>query len=108
MRSPCKRKSGSACRHSDWPRSRYDTATLALRLSSPSIHHSNPRLISVGGSTTSSPASTAFVWPCAAPPPAHRARSRVSASAQRLEDIGDYPSVGARWSLGIGRLGLAL
>ena len=38
---------------------RYDTSTAALRLSSPSMNHSKPRLISVGGSTTNSPAVTA-------------------------------------------------
>ena len=59
MRSPCSRSSGSACFHSVVPCLRYDTSTDALRLSSPSMNHSKPRLISVGGSTMNSPAVTA-------------------------------------------------
>jgi hypothetical protein len=62
-RSPCSRSSGMPIFHAVSPTFRYDTATCALRLVSPSIGHSNPRLISVGGSTTSSPAVTELVAP---------------------------------------------
>src|ERR1700677_1025256 len=47
-----------ALRHSVVPFFRKDTSTLALRLSSPVIGHSNPRLMSVGGSITISPGVT--------------------------------------------------
>src|ERR1700688_1686744 len=50
---------GMALRHSSMPFLRKETSTLALRLSSPVIGHSNPRLISVGGSITISPGVTA-------------------------------------------------
>ena len=52
IRSWPMRRSGSPCLHSASPFLRYDTATLALRLSSPSMRHSNPSDTSVGGSTT--------------------------------------------------------
>ena len=58
IRSPCKRSSGSPCFHSVSPCWRYDTDTCALRLSSPSISHSKPRLISVGWSMMNSPGLT--------------------------------------------------
>src|SRR5687767_13537992 len=47
--------------HAVSPGFRYDTSTLALRFASPSICHSNPRLISVGGSTMNSPGVTALL-----------------------------------------------
>src|SRR5215510_13591080 len=58
------RNNGNASRQGDSPTFRYWTATVALRLSSPLIFHSNPRLIRVGGSTTKSPGVTAllFCW----------------------------------------------
>src|SRR3954447_15070086 len=59
MRSPCSRSIGSACFHAAVPCFRYDTSTDALRLSSPWMNHSKPRLINVGGSTRNSPAVTA-------------------------------------------------
>src|ERR1700735_3096381 len=52
---------GMALRHAASPSLRKETSTLALRLSSPLIGHSNPRLISVGGSITISPGVTARV-----------------------------------------------
>src|ERR1017187_5146014 len=55
MRSPCRRNIGKPCLHSTSPIRRYETSTVALRLSLLSISHSKPRLISVGGSITSSP-----------------------------------------------------
>src|SRR6187551_752588 len=102
MRSPCKRSSGNASRQSDAPRSRNDTATFASRLSSPSIHHSKPRLISVAGSTTSSPGVTAFVA-CRAPPvglcaaalAATSISSSVSARASGVVDIAALPTIRA-------------
>src|SRR5262249_15957144 len=45
---------------------RYDTSTDAFRFSSPSTNHSNPRLMSVGGSMMNSPAVTASVGDAAA------------------------------------------
>ena len=63
IRSPCRRRRGSAGDHAVSPCRRYDTSTAAFRLSSPSMDHSKPRLISVGGSTRSSPAATAFPAP---------------------------------------------
>src|SRR4030095_16404278 len=53
------RSIGSARFHCGSPCLRYDTSTAALRLSSPSMNHSKPRLMSVGGSTRNSPAVTA-------------------------------------------------
>src|SRR5262245_41791773 len=55
------RNNGRASRHSDPPALRYRTATVAFRLSSPLIFHSNPRLISVAGSTMKSPEVTALL-----------------------------------------------
>ena len=52
-RSPCSRSSGMPVFHALSPALRYETSTFALRLASPSISHSKPRLISVGGSTIS-------------------------------------------------------
>jgi hypothetical protein len=43
------------------PFSRYCTATLALRLASPSMRHSKPRFCSVGRSTRKAPALTLSV-----------------------------------------------
>jgi len=60
MRSPFRRSSGSAGRHPVVPVFRYDTSTDAVRLASPSMNHSKPRLMSVAGSTRNSPAVTAF------------------------------------------------
>src|SRR5580693_3191449 len=54
MRSLPMRNSGSPSFHACSPFLRYDTATVALRLSSPSIFHSKPREISVAGSTMNS------------------------------------------------------
>src|SRR5262245_13780974 len=59
-RSPPMRNSGSACLQSVAPAFRNCTSTVAFRLSSPEISHSNPRQINVGGSTTNAPASTPF------------------------------------------------
>src|SRR6187200_2191241 len=101
MRSPCKRSSGNASRQSA-PRSRNDTATLASRSSSPSIHHSKPRLIRVAGSTTSSPGVTAFVdcgatpvGLCAAALAATSVSSSVSAHAIGVVDIAALPAIRA-------------
>src|SRR5581483_5560914 len=55
MCSPCSRSSGRPGFQSAVPCFRYDTSTVAFRLSSPWMNHSNPRLISVGGSTMNSP-----------------------------------------------------
>src|SRR3954465_4876520 len=52
------RKRGSPRCHVASPLGRYSTATLALRLSSPSIDQSMPMEISVGGSTDESLAAT--------------------------------------------------
>src|SRR5262249_23071715 len=54
------RRSGSAGFHATCPFFRYWTSTVAFRLSSPSMNHSNPRLINVGGSTMNSFAATLF------------------------------------------------
>ena len=56
-RRPC---AAAVARPSSRPRPlrRYATSTVALRLSSPEISHSNPRQIRVGGSTTNAPART--------------------------------------------------
>ena len=72
-RSFCRRTSGMPFFQAVSPALRYDTATDALRLASPSITHSKPRLISVGGSTTRSPGVTrvlggAGVWAMPAAP----------------------------------------
>ena len=52
------RASGRPLRQAVSPTFRNDTSTDALRLASPSICHSNPRLIRVGCSTTNSPGVT--------------------------------------------------
>src|SRR5215216_3275428 len=55
IRSLPMRSSGNPSFHCGSPCLRYDTATDALRLSSPSICHSNPSDSTVGGSVTNSP-----------------------------------------------------
>src|SRR5215813_10144743 len=54
------RRSGSAGRQAAVPALRKRTSTLALRLASPSIAHSNPRFSSVGCSTWNRLAFVAF------------------------------------------------
>jgi hypothetical protein len=56
------RRNGRPRRHWGEVFARYSTSTEALRFESPSTYHSKPSEISVGGSTTSSPAVTPFVW----------------------------------------------
>ena len=60
--SPWSRTSGIPLRQAVSPCFLNETSTLALRLASPSMCHSKPRLMSVGCSTTNSPGVT-----CASP-----------------------------------------
>ena len=62
-RSPPMRSSGSAERQAVVPALRKRTSTVAFRLASPSIAHSNPRFSSVGCSTWKRPGRVAF-WAC--------------------------------------------
>src|SRR5262245_19309144 len=87
------------------PAFRYDTRTSALRLASPSIAHSKPRLIRVGWSTTNSPGLTRISGVAAlGRSPRHRnIRANATAGQEHVRmDMAASSGIGASLAQGIG------